>query len=227
MNRSFLRGLSFALGLSLVGGLSFSSSDAFAKKKDKGSETEAEEAIEIVVTNIKAIDDVFAPAGAMLTSLKTAQDGIKAMNTGIVTAMGLPEGTPVADALAELKKAAPGMLTVKMDGMKPKVDVKPEAPENVKKAVESINAGGEGIVAAIKAMTEIPEQIKTTVDAAKALPAQVPTIAKDAGLKPTEIPKLVKTVGGNVKAVAQIPEQAKSTGGAAKASVEIIKGLGG
>jgi hypothetical protein len=72
MNRSFLRGLSFALGLSLVGGLSFSSSDAFAKKKDKGSETEAEEVIEIVVTNIKAIDDVLAPAGAMLTNLKTA-----------------------------------------------------------------------------------------------------------------------------------------------------------
>jgi len=227
MNRSFLRGLSLALGLSLMGGLTFTSGDAFAKKDKGGDSASAEEVIEIVLTNVKPIDDVFAPAGQMLTNLKTAQDGIKAMNTGIVTAMGLPEGTPVADALAELKKAAPGMLTVKMDGMKPKVDVKPEAPENVKNAIAAINAGGDGIVAAIKAMTEIPEQIKGTVDAAKALPSQVPTIAKEAGLKPTEIPKLVKAVGGNVKAVAKIPEQAKATGEAAKASVEIIKGLGG
>ena len=47
--------------------------------------------------------------GRVLANLKTAQDGIKAMNTGIVTAMGLPEGTPVADALAALKKADDGI----------------------------------------------------------------------------------------------------------------------
>jgi hypothetical protein len=159
----------------------------------------------------------------MITNLTTAQTGLKAFNDGLTTAMGLPAGTPIADAVAELKKAAPGMLKVTMDGMKPKVEVKPEAPENVKKAVESINAGGEGIVATITAVKDMPEQIKATIDAAKGLPAAIPSM----GIKATQIPKALKTVGKNAGTVGKIPGEAKKTSDAAMMSIDAIKTLGG
>jgi hypothetical protein len=223
------RTLSLVLGATLLA-FSLQSGDAFAKKKDKGGETEsaAAEVVELIIedTGLKAIDDVFAPSKNLVTQLTTARDGLNNLNKNLVTAMGLAEGTPAADALAELKKQAPGMLKVTMDGMKPKIDVKPEAPANVKAAVDAINAGGESLVLAVKAMTDIPEAVKGTIEAAKALPAQIPTAAKDAGLKPTEVPGLLKKVKNNVATLGKMPDLAKQTGEAAKGTAELIKGLG-
>jgi hypothetical protein len=226
MSLRISRSFSILLGVAALG-FAMSSSTSFAKKDKGGDAAESAEAVvEALViedTGIEGIDKVFAPAKQMITNLTTAQTGLKAFNDGLTTAMGLPAGTPIADAVAELKKAAPGMLKVTMDGMKPKVEVKPEAPENVKKAVESINAGGEGIVATITAVKDMPEQIKATIDAAKGLPAAIPSM----GIKATQIPKALKTVGKNAGTVGKIPGEAKKTSDAAMMSIDAIKTLGG
>jgi hypothetical protein len=221
------RTLALVLGLSLIGA-SAAPADGWAKKKkDESSQAGAAAAtmLEFTDTGIAAIDNVFAPAKEIATNLNTSRTLLDSFNTNFVTAMGLAEGTPISDAFAQLKAAAPGMLTVTLEGTKPVVAVKPEAPENVRNAVAVINGGADAIVGTIAAMTQIPEQVKGTIDAAKALPSSLPTVLKDAGASPKDMLAIPKTVGKNTKALTQIPELAKATGESALGTLNLIQGL--
>jgi hypothetical protein len=224
-NNSLFRSIALALSLGLVASAA-APADGWAKKnKGESSESSAAAVIEFTDTGIAAIDNVFAPAKEIATSLNTSRTQLDAFNTNFVAAMGLTAGTPIADAFTQLKAAAPGMLTVTLEGTKPVVAVKPEAPENVRKAVEVINGGADALVSTIAAMTAIPQQVQTTISAAQALPGQVPTILKDAGAAPKDMIAIPKTVTKNTKALTAIPDEAKKTGESALGTLNLIKGL--
>lgn len=222
------RSLAVVLGAFLFAS-TFTPTDAFAKK-DKSAEAEADagatfEVLPIEETGISAFDDVFMKAKAINDKLTTSHDNIVAANDNIVTALGLTKGSPVGDAIAQLKKDAPGMLTVTMDGMKPAVDVQPDAPDNVKNAVAAINGASDALVSTSAALATIPGEAKALVDACKEFPAKVPAIAKEAGLKATEIPSLLKKVKNNVKATGQIPNNTKVLVDTTGDTLNIIKSL--
>jgi hypothetical protein len=118
---------------------------AKASKSSKGS-GEKREHKKMEVTGIKDLDSFFGKAQGMLDKLYTAQDAIADANLNLNTALGIAEGASLGDALEELKSSAKGALTLKMEGTKPKISVKPGASPTVTNGVAALNGlvDGEG-----------------------------------------------------------------------------------
>jgi hypothetical protein len=195
---------------------------AKASKSSKGS-GEKREHKKMEVTGIKDLDSFFGKAQGMLDKLYTAQDAIADANLNLNTALGIAEGASLGDALEELKSSAKGALTLKMEGTKPKISVKPGASPTVTNGVAALNGLVEAMGKATVALGSMPKDAQALVTEAKTLPSKVPTMAKDAGLKATQIPKTLKAVGANVKLVGAIPGEAKTTLGDVKSTFDLVK----
>lgn len=205
------------IALALVVSLSFSD-DAFAGKKKKGgdaTDTKTEEpaekgagpvaAFEIGLTNIADVDNVFQQAIDPLNNLRNTRNAINSLNTNLITALGLTEGTPVKDALADLKTKANGAITLAMDekGM-PKLTPADAAPENVTNAVNALNQGVADVMAAVENLAQLPSQMKEVAAAAGAIS---PDSLIKSGVKPLEAPKMMKTVSSNIKMLGEAPNE--------------------
>ncbi len=221
------RFLRTAFGALALIALALPSGDAFAKKEKKSGGADTVE-ITFEETGIASFDEVFNKASDLNQRLVTSQTELKGLNDAIATALGLTEGTPVNDALSQLKTDAAGMLSVSMDGMTPKVEVtNPDAPDNVKAGIDAVNAAAAAIPNIIEALKAIPDDGMAIVEAAKALPAQVTTEIQSAGLTGPDALKLPGKVKNNVKNVGMIPTTATAVLGEATNTLEAIKGLAG
>lgn len=198
------------------------SAEAGKKKKDKGGEEAAttEEAApaeagadaaaaeepKIEVTGVADIDNVFGPAGEILTNVITARKAIDSLGTNLTTALGLPAGTPFKDALADLKTKAEGKVQLAMDeGGMPSLKAGDAVPANVQQAIDAVNGGMKDVMSAATALAEVPAKAMEVVNAAKSInPANL------TGVTPTKIPKITKQLGTNVKLVSTLPEEAKT-----------------
>jgi hypothetical protein len=196
------------------------SQDAWAKKGDSA------EVISIETTGISAFDDVFGKVKDIQDKLTSIETNLQTSNDNIATTLGLAAGTPVKDAIADLKAKAEGKIEVAMDGTTPTLKAKDGVPENVTAGIEAVNT-------AIKAWTESAATVatlKSDVDAlvasTKEMPGKVPEAAKSAGLGAKDIVKVTKTVGSNVKATGQTADRTKAVGEAIVANVDTVKALG-
>jgi hypothetical protein len=216
------------IALAMVVALSLSS-DALAKKpkKDKNvtpadteqpadakAPAEAAPALEIQTTGIADVDNVFQQAVDPLNNLRNARNALDSLNTNLVTVLGLPAGTPIADALNDLKAKAEGKITMAIDekGM-PKLSPSDAVPENVSNAINAVNQGVTDVMTAVESLAQLPSQMKEIAAAATAIS---PDSLISSGVKPLEAPKLMKTVNGNIKVVGEAPNELT----ALKASLE-------
>lgn len=207
--------------------LGFGQGDAFAKKeKAPKAPKETSEMVEIAMTGIADADaKVFAPAKAIHDTLAGIEASLKAGTDAFTSALGVTEGTPLADALASLKSNAGDSLTVAMDGTMPKISVADAAPDNVKAAVSSLNDLVDAHVSALDQAKDLPAQAQALVAAAQTLdPA---AMAKQAAGNPMDIPKVLKTINNNLKAVSSTPDRVKNVTNTVSGNVEAIKGLKG
>lgn len=187
--------------------------DAKKEKSDDGATTEASSedgaAVELPViedTGIAAFDDVFGQVREIHETLGRAQTQLSEANDGIATALGLPAGTPLADALAELKEKAAGNLEIAMEGTVPSVKASDAVPEDVTAAIDAVNSSVTNVSATIKDLSALPEQVKALVDKSKALPAQLKDPAIISEIPKSELLSVGKTVKNNVKATVQTPD---------------------
>lgn len=186
-------------------GLLLVSPTAFAGKGNKSGDTEWKT---IEPIGIKSFDDFFAPVKQMHGSLSTVEVELKTANTNLTTALGLPQGTPFADALADLNNKAQGKINVAMNGTVPKLSTSDAVPANVQQGIDAVNGLTASVGTSVTELQNIPQQAQQVVAEAQSLPAKFTSEAKDLGAKITEIPAMLKTLKNNVDATVQTPARA-------------------
>lgn len=176
------------------------------EEKGKGKAEAGPEKLELAETGVSDLDAFFAKAKTPVDSIVDADTKVIGVRTTLATALGLPEGTPFADALADLKTKADGKLTVAMnDKGVPTLSPTDAMPENVQAAVDSLNASLDEAGEAVSALSALPDQFKALSDEGAELPGKMPSM----GIKPLDIPKHTKTVKGNLDTLSKAPGKIK------------------
>lgn len=202
------------MGLALFA-LGFSTSAEAGKKnkKPKGDDTEqkadGDEAQGIVLetTGVADIDAFFAKAQAPVDTLTNTRLSIDKINTDLATSLGLAEGTPFADAIADLQSKADGKISMAMDGDKPTLSAEDGVPENVQTSVDAMNSGMDELMKVAADLPELPDQFQALIEEGKTF-ADVSKLTS-MGVKPLQAPKVAKVVGNNMKALGGAPDEAK------------------
>ncbi|NOY27796.1 MAG: hypothetical protein GXP62_18185 [Oligoflexia bacterium] len=219
-----MRTLRSLAALLIVGSLTFTvgSTDALAKKK----KTATADMVNIELTNIAEADSkVFQPAMDLHNSLNDIETTLAQGNTALDSALGIAEGTPFADAMADLKTQAGSALKVEMDGMTPKVslDTSVSVPENVQNAVTSLQGFMDAHIAALDKTKDLPAQAQALVTAAASLDPSA--LAQQAGANVLEAAKILKTLTSNLSAIKTTPERVTNVIGKLTADLDAVKGL--
>lgn len=175
-----------------------------------GKEKSDNDWAEIEHVGIPSMDQVFARVKEMQSSITTVESSLQRADREVGTALGLPEGTPLADAIADLEQRAQGKLDVVVEGGTPKLVASEAVPGNVQEAIDALNGFTADMEQSVTALQEIPSQAQAIVPDVQALPAKLPSEAKDLGAKLTEIPKMLSAVKNNVDATLQTPARAEA-----------------
>jgi hypothetical protein len=209
------------IAIAALAALSLSWSDAaLAGKKsaetaDSGAAASAD-MYKMEDTGIADIDAFFDKAEAPLTTLLNARLAIDGITTSLNTALGLKEGTPLKDALADLKTKGGSNITMAMNGTMPKLTVSDAAPADVKAAVDGCNTSLTAAATAVAGLTALPEQFSALITEAKGFAD--PAKLKGMVANPTQLPKAISKVGKNISTLTK----AKDEPAAMKASVDSL-----
>jgi hypothetical protein len=180
---------------------------SYAGKKGKAESTDTEVAaadptrdaveMEIKQTGVADVDAVFTKAEVPLETIRSVRGHLTNTRTQLTTALGLADGTPMADALADLDQKAGDTIMVAIDsGGLPRLRASDAVPANVQTAVDAFNRGMGDIDKSAANLAEAPGQLKEVMVAASAINAD--TFTKS-GMSATAIPKAMKTVDHNTK----------------------------
>ena len=222
-------------------GLTIAARPADAKKKGKtsqdteqtassdASQGSAEESstdvqsLEIEKTGVASFDEVFDKANGMLTQLQQADSRFTDANTKLNTVLGLPEGTPVADALKDLETKAGDKLQVAMEGTTPAFSVADDAPDNVKQGVDAVKQLLDACTAVEGAVKAVAKDSDALISAASALPGKIPAEMKAGNIKLSELKTIKNSVSNNVEVVKALPGAAEDLGKEAGNTVSLVK----
>ena len=223
MRRFIAFALALAMGLSFVDNAEAKKpkpEPAAAEETTEGGE-EASAALEMKMVGVPGVDNVFSQANDPLKNISDAKAKLASLNTNLATALALPEGTPFADALADLKAKGEGKLAMAIDekGM-PKLSASDAVPENVQTALDAVNQGVSDVQSAIELLAAVPDQCKEVASAATGIS---PSSFTGAGVSPTQVPKMMKTVQGNIKTLGMVPDEVKSVVDAAASVMTTLK----
>jgi len=204
-----MRKIIILAALGLFAGSTLLPEMAWAGKKDTEEAADGEEAFDIVMeeTGSASLDAVFKKSETPLETIATINADVKAVNTGLVTALGLKDGTPFADALADLQSKAEGKINVAFEDNKmPKFEAAEGCPENVKTSIDALNSSfgklGDAGDKLVTAGTQLGE--------AAGEAANLVSKPKDLGLKATQIPKATSKANKNIKKLKSGIELTKS-----------------
>jgi hypothetical protein len=182
------------------------------KNKDPATTAAADPTQDAVEMEIKStgaadVDAVFTKADAPLGTVKSVRGHLSDMRIHLTTALALSEGTPIADALADLDQKAGDTIMVAVDtkGM-PQLKASDAVPANVQSAIDAFNSGMGDIEKSAENLADIPAQLEEVITAAGALNADSLT---KSGVPATGIPKAVKTVDHNVKVLKSAKTEAE------------------
>ena len=219
-----------AAGLVLAG---LGSSSAFAKKsKDKSEETteqtesaEGEDISEMTIemTGVPSFDSVFEQGADALAKIQDADKKLDDANGNLVSVLGLPEGTPAADALADLKEKAADKLSLTMEGTTPTLSVTDDAPQNVKDGVEAVKTLVDACEHVGETLPQVVKSSKALGTEAAALPAKIPGEIKAGTIKLSESKSIKTKVSNNVQVIKAIPGAAESLGTEAAETLTTLK----
>jgi len=187
-----------------------------------GDAAEESEALTIEETGVASFDDFFGKVGDLMDKLNEATTGINTANANLTAALNLTDGTPLADALADLKAKAEGKIKIAMNGTMPELSVADGTPEDVTAGIAAVNGLVEGMGNAVKALKHVVTEAPKLVTEAKTLPAKVAEEANAGNIKPTEVLKVTKKVKNNVKATAALPGAAKNLTESCTATIKTV-----
>jgi cell division septum initiation protein DivIVA len=191
------------------------SSDAFAKK---GAEEEAA-SFTIEDTGVAKVDQFYDGVEGMVAKLTQAQTEMDEANAKLAEALGLAEGTPVADALADLQAKAEGKIELVLEGTKPTLKPADGCPENVQNAIDATNAMADSLVNAAETLKSVAADVQPMIGQAGDMPAAINE--SDLGL--VDKGKALKTATANLSTTKKVAEEANTLAGKANESLELIK----
>jgi division protein CdvB (Snf7/Vps24/ESCRT-III family) len=188
---------------------------AFAGKSadDGGTELVIED------TGVAKVDSFYDKVETIIGKLQSAQTDMDESNAKLAEALGLAEGTPVADALADLQAKAEGKISLVLEGTKPTLTAEEGCPENVKNAINATNDMATKLTAAATTLKEVAGEVAPLLGEAKDMPAAI--AESDLGLK--DKATATKTAASNLKTTKQIPEEANTLAGKCNETLELIK----
>lgn len=181
----------------------------------------------VEMTGIESIDSVFREARDIDVRLDNARTSLTVGRDELNAALGLSEGTPFADALADLQAKAQGKLQVTMNGTTPTLSVSDAVPANVQAAVDAANRAVGNYQAAVDELLGVKDELQGLVSACQALPGQIQKDAGSLGLKLTEIPKTLGTVNDNLGLVQNFPNRVDRLTGELNANLQAVTGAFG
>ncbi len=175
-------------------------------------------------TGINEFDGVFMDARAIHDDLDAQEADLKRAREAVATALGVAIDAPLATALQDFAKKAPGALKLAMDGASPKIVAAEGAPENVQKAGAALQDLVTVAQRSVSRCAELVPQVQELATKTAGFPAQLPTVVKD----PAAVMKATGPVTNNVKAVKATPDRVTKVSTAAKSIVDDVRaGLAG
>jgi len=177
---------------------------ALAKKKGKGKNNG------IQITGIESFDDVFADVKSMDKRLTSANKLLGNAKKELNTALGLKEGTPLKDGIAELRTRADGKIGLGMKGKIPTLEATDAVPTDVQTGIDAVNQLNSDLVTSIEDLLQVSKDIQSVVKKSKAFPSQV-SKEFDGGLleKIFKMPKAAKATVHNLGITKELPGKTK------------------
>ena len=197
-----MRRIVLIVALALTG-LTLTSSDAFAGKKEKAPAGEAKPLPKIEKIGIAEFDDVFMKARAIHDNLDEQDLKLKEARTNVNTVLGVATDAPLATAFQDLKTAANGKFKIVLKGTAPKLEASDAVPENVQKGLDAANGLVDVVVGTIAEGKKLEPQAKELAGAVVAFPGQLSGM----GLDPMKLLAATKIVTANVKATGSTPDR--------------------
>lgn len=154
--------------------------------------------IEIVETGSAPLDSIFDKSQQPIETVASLRDEIRGVKGKLVESLGLTQGTPFKDALADLQKKSEDKINVSFADKKwPTFEVQEGVPENVRASVATLNSSLTELFAARDKLKEAGAVLEQIADEASELAAEPSNLA----LKATAVPKAVLRSKKNVKAL--------------------------
>ncbi|MCK6501880.1 hypothetical protein L6R53_00505 [Myxococcota bacterium] len=183
---------------------------------------------DIELTGIDSFDSVFREARDLDERFDSAKAALDSGRTTLNSALGLAEGTPFADAIADLQAKAQGKLQVAVDeGGGLSLQASDAVPANVQAAVDSLNATLASYKAAVADLAGAKDDITSLVNATKSFPSQLQSDFKNLDLSLNEVPGKLETVRDNVRIIGNMPERVDKLGGAMQDNIAVVTGTFG
>lgn len=181
----------------------------------------AEEAIK--PTKISDFDAIFAEVTTIHDQLRDVKASCAGANKELTSALGLADGTPVADALADLKAKAEGKVEVVLEGTKPKLKATDAVPANVQTALDAANKAVDIWSKAVQDTVSLKDpatQLATrTADLAKSVNKD---LLKKNGLGLSELPTVAADTKHNVAVTRSTPDKIEGVTTEIKASLDAV-----
>ncbi len=203
--------------LCAAGMIAFHIDNAFAKK-DKGSDDGAA-TFTIEDTGVAKVDSFYDQVEGIVAKLQGAQADMDNANAKLAEALGLGEGTPVADALADLQAKAEGKVELVLEGTKPTLKASDAMPENLQAAIDATNAMATSLTNAAQTLKGVAGEVTPLVGQAGDMPAAI--AESDLGL--ADKAKATKTTAANLKTTKQVATEADTLAGQCGETLELIK----
>lgn len=193
-----------------------------------GSTSGGSTVTDIELTGITSFDNVFREARDLDERVDSAKAALDSGRSTLNAALGLAEGTPFADAVADLKAKAEGKLQVVVEeGGGLSLQASDAVPANVQAAIDSLNATLTSYKTAVADLAGAKEDVTALVEATKDFPSQIQSDFKSLDIKLTELPGKLETVRDNVRIIGNMPERVDKLGGAMQDNIEVLTGTFG
>jgi uncharacterized phage infection (PIP) family protein YhgE len=176
----------------------------------------------IANTGIASFDEVFGQAASIDETLRTAKTNLKSGRNDINAALGLKDGTPLADALEELKSKAGDKLELVKEGTTPTLKAKDAVPSNVQSAVDSVNSYIRTLNDTATALATVPDDARSLVGKVQDFPEQLQKDFKSWDISLKDLPDTLSQVKTNVEVTKNLPDKAEGVVNQAKKNLSTI-----
>lgn len=170
---------------------------------------------DVKMVGIDSVDDVLKQVKKLDNLVDDASKQRTLARDGLNTALGLKKGTPLDDALNDLRKKAAGKVKVVSRGGQLALEPTDAVPANVKQGIDALNNAFTGYTSAIISLKDVPGEAVKLKGKCQKLPKK---FKKEVlGGNPLKIIKSIKKVGvlkDDVKIALELPKRtAKVTKG--------------
>lgn len=187
-----------------------------------GKNAGSDQATDIALTGIDALDSLFMDAKSIDQRLDNARTALRDGKNNLNSALGLKDGTPFEDALNDLASKAQGKLKLLSSDGGLSLSVSDAVPSNVQAAVDSLNNTLTNYKTALLDLGNIKGDVESLVASSKALPETLQKDFKNLGIGITELPKALQTTRDNVRIIGNMPTRVEKIGTAMKSNVKAV-----